>query len=314
MFADTLAVGVPRLSPCHPISDTPLLRPIDMTTTPIVLLVLLSALMHATWNAFLHASPDRLWQVGMMAVPQLLTAAVGIAVLPIPPVEVWPLIVLSACAQVAYTAALIRAYRVGEFGQIYPIARGISPLLISGAALLLAGELPRWIAVVGIACICIGILTLALRGRRLSGDSVPAALLTGVFIAAYTIVDGFGIRLTNSSGGNGFAYIAWAYLFASVPLVGAVWKCRGGWRGMFLAPRRRVAEALGAGVVAQCAYGMVVFALQFLPMGVVSALRESSAIFAVLLGWLIMREKLNARRIVACSLVVGGAVLIKLGA
>ncbi|VVD96297.1 multidrug DMT transporter permease [Pandoraea iniqua] len=282
-----------------------------MTTTPIVLLVLLSALMHATWNAFLHASPDRVWQIGLMAVPQFLAAVVGIVLLPLPPVQVWPLILLSACAQVGYTVALIRAYRVGEFGQIYPIARGISPLLISGAALLLAGEWPSGTAALGIACICGGILTLALRGRRFSGDSVPAALLTGVFIAAYTVVDGFGVRMSN---GNGFGYIAWAYLFASVPLVGGVWKLRGGWRGMFLAPRRRVIEALGAGVVAQCAYGMVVFALQFLPMGVVSALRESSAIFAVLLGWLFLREKLNARRLVACSLVVGGAVLIKLGA
>jgi len=282
-----------------------------MTTTPIVLLVLLSALMHATWNAFLHASPDRVWQIGLMAVPQLLAAVVGIVLLPLPPMQVWPLILLSACAQVGYAVALIRAYRVGEFGQIYPIARGISPLLISGAALLLAGEWPTGSAALGIACICGGILTLALRGRRLSGDSVPAALLTGVFIAAYTVVDGFGVRMSN---GNGFGYIAWAYLFASVPLVGGVWKLRGGWRGMFLAPRRRVIEALGAGVVAQCAYGMVVFALQFLPMGVVSALRESSAIFAVLLGWLFLREKLNARRLVACSLVVGGAVLIKLGA
>ncbi|WP_087688432.1 EamA family transporter [Pandoraea sp. PE-S2R-1] len=282
-----------------------------MTTTPIVLLVLLSALMHATWNAFLHASPDRVWQIGLMAVPQFLAAVIGIVLLPLPPVQVWPLILLSACAQVGYTVALIRAYRVGEFGQIYPIARGISPLLISGAALLLAGEWPSGIAALGIACICGGILTLALRGRRFSGDSVPAALLTGVFIAAYTVVDGFGVRMSN---GNGFGYIAWAYLFASVPLVGGVWKLRGGWRGMFLAPRRRVIEALGAGVVAQCAYGMVVFALQFLPMGVVSALRESSAIFAVLLGWLFLREKLNARRLVACSLVVGGAVLIKLGA
>jgi len=282
-----------------------------MTTTPIVLLVLLSALMHATWNAFLHASPDRVWQIGLMAVPQFLAAVVGIVLLPLPPVQVWPLILLSACAQVGYTVALIRAYRVGEFGQIYPIARGISPLLISGAALLLAGEWPSGTAALGIACICGGILTLALRGRRFSGDSVPAALLTGVFIAAYTVVDGFGVRMSN---GNGFGYIAWAYLFASVPLVGGVWKLRGGWRGMFLAPRWRVIEALGAGVVAQCAYGMVVFALQFLPMGVVSALRESSAIFAVLLGWLFLREKLNARRLVACSLVVGGAVLIKLGA
>ncbi|VVD92126.1 multidrug DMT transporter permease [Pandoraea iniqua] len=282
-----------------------------MTTTPIVLLVLLSALMHATWNAFLHASPDRVWQIGLMAVPQFLAAVVGIVLLPLPPVQVWPLILLSACAQVGYTVALIRAYRVGEFGQIYPIARGISPLLISGAALLLAGEWPSGTAALGITCICAGILTLALRGRRFSGDSVPAALLTGVFIAAYTVVDGFGVRMSN---GNGFGYIAWAYLFASVPLVGGVWKLRGGWRGMFFAPRRRVIEALGAGVVAQCAYGMVVFALQFLPMGVVSALRESSAIFAVLLGWLFLREKLNARRLVACSLVVGGAVLIKLGA
>ncbi|MBN4667545.1 EamA family transporter [Pandoraea nosoerga] len=282
-----------------------------MTTTPIVLLVLLSALMHATWNAFLHASPDRVWQVGMMAVPQLFAALAGIVLLPLPPVQVWPLVLLSACAQVAYTAALIRAYRVGEFGQIYPIARGISPLLISGAALLLAGEWPTWTATIGIVGICAGILTLALRGRRLSGDSVPAALLTGVFIAAYTIVDGFGVRLSN---GNGFGYIAWAYLFASVPLVGAVWALRGGSRGMFLAGRRRVTQALGAGVVAQCAYGMVVFALQFLPMGVVSALRESSAIFAVLLGWLFLGEKLNARRLAACALVVGGAVLIKLGA
>lgn len=282
-----------------------------MTPTAIVLLVLLSALMHATWNAFLHASPDRAWQVGMMAMPQLAVALVGMVLLPLPAPRVWPLILLSACAQVGYTAALIRAYRVGEFGQIYPIARGISPALISGAALALAGEWPTWLAVLGIVLISLGILTLALRGRRLSGDSVPAALLTGVFIAAYTVVDGFGVRL---SAGNSFGYLAWAYGFASVPVLVTVWWRRGGRQGMFGVPRRRIVEALGAGVVAQCAYGMVVFALQYLPMGVVSALRESSAIFAVLLAWLFLRERLSARRMVACTLVVGGAMLIKLGA
>ncbi|GAB3626561.1 multidrug DMT transporter permease [Pandoraea terrae] len=280
-----------------------------MTQTSIVLLVLFSALMHATWNAFLHASPDRLWQVGMMAVPQLVVAAVAACWLPLPAPSAWPLVILSAIAQVGYTASLIRAYRAGDFGQIYPIARGISPALIALAALVLAGERPGWLAAAAIVLICVGILSLALRGRHFSVDSVPAALMTGVFIAAYTIIDGFGVR----TSGNGFAYIAWVYLAASVPLVGTVYLRRGGLRGMFLAPPRRVAEAIGAGIVALTAYGMVVFALQFLPMGVVSALRESSAIFAVVLGWLFLREPLTPRRVVSGLLVVAGAMLIKLG-
>ncbi|WP_322004321.1 EamA family transporter [Paraburkholderia tropica] len=274
----------------------------------VVLLVLLSALMHASWNAFLHLSNDRVWLLGMFSVPYVIVSAIGVCVLPLPDAASWPYIAASAVLELAYCFTLVRAYRSGDFGQIYPIARGLSPLLISAGALVFAHEELHAVAATGVVLVSLGIMSLAFRrGMRFSGESVPYALLTGLFIAVYSIVDGLGAR----AAGNALSYIMWVYLLWNVPQFLIVCKLRGGAAQMFTS-KAAVARGMLAGVLALVAYCFVIEAFRFLPIAMVSALRELSSIFAVLIGWLFMKEQLTARRMIACALVTCGAVLIRL--
>ena len=274
----------------------------------VVLLVLLSALMHASWNAFLHLSGDRLWLLGMFSVPYIVVSAIAVCVLPLPAPASWPYIGASALLEFAYCFALIRAYRSGDFGQIYPIARGLSPLLVFVGALVFAHEELHALAATGVMLVSLGIMSLAFRrGMRFSGESVPWALVTGFFIATYSVVDGLGARLA----GNPLSYIMWVYLLWNVPQFIVVCKLRGGAAQMFVSKGNAVRGML-AGVLALSAYCLVIEAFRYLPIAMVSALREMSSIFAVLIGWLFMREKLTARRMVACVLVTCGAVLIRM--
>ncbi|WP_175889315.1 DMT family transporter [Burkholderia cepacia] len=271
-------------------------------------LVLCSALLHAIWNAFLHVSEDRLVQLGTMSLPYFAFGVAGAALLPAPAPTAWPYIVASAALEVAYCFTLARAYRSGEFGQIYPIARGISPLLVSVLALAFLHEQPTPFGFAGIALVSFGIMSLVLRrGFRFSGEGVPFALLTGVFIAAYSICDGIGSRVSGSALG----YIAWVYVLWSVPQFVLVCAVRGGPRAV-LASRTALTQGAIAGTISLAAYGIVILAYRYLPVGTVSALRETSSIFAVAIGWLVMRERPGAQRLAACALVVVGAALIRL--
>jgi drug/metabolite transporter (DMT)-like permease len=279
-----------------------------MGPAAVVLWVLFAALLHAIWNAFLHRSGDRVWLVGMMAIPYIVVSAVGVAVLPLPAPAAWPYILASVALEFGYCLSLIRAYRSGDFGQIYPIARGLSPLLVFVGALVFAHEALKPAGIAGVAFVSFGIVSLAFRrNMRFSGDSVPFALLTGLFIATYTVVDGIGARIA----GNGFSYIMWVYLIWNIPLFLLVWHWRGGARGMFIG-RTQVRRGLFAGVLALMAYCLIIQAYRYLPIAMVSALRESSSIFAVLIGWMFMREKLTAQRIFACALVTLGAVMLRM--
>jgi drug/metabolite transporter (DMT)-like permease len=274
----------------------------------IVSLVLFSALLHATWNAFLHTSEDRVWQFGMMSFPYIVCSAITLLLVPAPARESWPYIAGSAVLQFGYCVALAKAYKAGDFGQIYPIARGLSPLLVFAGAFVFAGEHLRPLALAGVTLVSAGIVSLAFRKRRFATASVPAALVTGAFISAYTIVDGIGVR----AAGSGFAYIAWVYLLFNVPFAVFALYRYGGPRDLFLSDTRRSIQGMAGGAIAMVAYGIVVFAFRYLPIAMVSALRELSSIFAVLIGWMFLNEKLTARRVVACALVTAGAVLIRI--
>ncbi|KUZ87569.1 multidrug DMT transporter permease [Burkholderia ubonensis] len=273
-----------------------------------IALVLCSALLHAVWNAFLHVSEDRLAQLGTMSLPYLAFGIAGAWLLPAPERAAWPYVAASAALEVTYCFTLARAYRSGEFGQIYPIARGLSPLLVSVLAFAALHERPTPFGFAGIVLVSFGIMSLALRrGFRFSGESVPYALLTGVFIAAYSICDGIGARVAGSALG----YVAWVYLLWSVPQIVLVCAVRGGPRGVF-GSRDAVRQGIVAGTISLVAYGIVVLAYRHLPVATVSALRETSSIFAVAIGWFAMRERPGPQRLVACALVVAGAALIRL--
>jgi drug/metabolite transporter (DMT)-like permease len=269
----------------------------------IAMLVLSSALLHAGWNALLHGGRDRLFVTAVMGLSKGLAALVFVLMLPMPNSEAWPFIFGSAFFQILYSFFLVQAYQHGDLAEAYPIARGSSPLLIAVGALLFLNERLSPVAIGGIFLISVGIVALSFRGQQFRLYGTTMALLTGCSIAAYSVIDGIGVRLS----GNPFSYIAWLELSWSIPLAIAllVWN-----RSSATASRFEIAKFAAGGIISLAAYGAVVWAFQFGPLGVISALRETSVLFALLLGHFFLGQPLTAVRTLACFVIVAGMALL----
>lgn len=270
----------------------------------LVLLVLFAALLHASWNALLRGGADRLWSMTMMCVAIAFVCAVAALFLSPPAPESWGCALLSALLHVGYNLFLVRSYRVGDLGQIYPISRGSSPALITLGAALFAGETITPGELLGIGLVSGGIMSLAFRGRSLSVPSLPYALGTGCFIAAYSVVDGIGARLS----GAPLAYTVWMSALWGV-LMPLVYIGLRDARSLF-SVRPGMLTAVVGGLVSLLAYAIVIYAMSEAPLGAVSALRETSVLFAALLGYLFLGEKLTVRRMLACVVIASGAIII----
>jgi drug/metabolite transporter (DMT)-like permease len=276
-------------------------------TLPVIALVLAAALLHASWNALLKSSQDRLASLSLMTLGAGLGAIPLVLWRPWPQAESWFYILLSGLLHTGYNLFLIRAYRIGDFGQSYPIARGSSPLLVALGAAVFAGEQLGIHTVVGIALVSLGIVSLAnLRAMRrrehLSGPL--AALATGAFIAAYTVTDGIGARLA----GDAIAYAGWLFVADSIPLA-LLYQYKHG-RSPVVLSHKDSWIGLAGGVMSLLAYGIVIWAVTLAPMGMVSALRETSVLFALLIGTLFLGEKLTLRRVLSCAVIAAGAIVL----
>jgi drug/metabolite transporter (DMT)-like permease len=212
------------------------------------------------------------------------------------------MLVISAVLHVGYNLALVRAYRHGELGQVYPLARGAAPLLVTLSAALFVGEHLPTAALMGVCLVSVGILGLA--GAKTGRAALLPAFLTSLFIAGYTVTDGLGAR----ASGDPTGYAAWLFLLDGLPMV-LIHRLQ---RGRFLPPimTRETAKAAAGGLVSLLAYGLVIVAVAVAPMGAVSALRETSVLAAALLGRFFLGEQLTGRRLAGCSLVAIGAVCL----
>lgn len=276
-------------------------------TAPVVALVLLAAIMHAGWNALLRGGHDRMTGMAVMCLGSLAISAAMVPWLPLPEAGAWGPLLLSAVLHLGYNLFLVAAYRYGDLGEVYPIARGASPLLVAIGAALFASEAPGPLTNAGIALVSLGIMALALRrGRALPAATLVPALITGIFIAAYTVTDGIGGR----ASGNAYSYAAWLSLIDGWPI--PLWLALTRRRAFAGLTRKQVSACLGGGAVSFMAYALVIWAQGRASMGAVSALRETSVVFAALLGRFMLSERLTLRRISACLVIAGGAALLAL--
>jgi len=273
-------------------------------------LVLFAALLHASWNAMLHGNRDRFLSMTWMSIAIAAVATLVILLTPQPANAAWPYIVASGLVHIVYNVTLVRSYRRNDLAEAYPIARGSSPLLVTLGAALFAHEAIGPLHILGIVMISGGIIALALQGRHVSRAGVLAALTTGVTIACYTVIDGIGVRL---SGGQALAYTAWMFLFYwLMPLLFVAMRGVAAlWTPVRAAPMAVGSSVIG-GLVSIAAYGIVIWALQSGAMGAVSALRETSVVFAVLIGRVFLREAVSGKRWLACVIVAAGAVCLGL--
>ena len=249
----------------------------------------------------LRSGADRLWTMTALCTVVAVVCAVSLPFVPRPAGPSWPYVVLSGVLHVGYCLFIVMAYRTGDFVQSYPIARGSSPLLVTLGAAVFAGERLSLSTTAGILLVAGGIMALAFEGKRFSTASVPAALGTGCFIGAYSVTDGLGVRLS----GNAVGYTVWMCLIWGVgmPLVYVALREVRSLRR----PRADNVQAAVAGLLSLAAYGLILWAMQRAPLCPVSALRETSVVFAALIGWLLLRQPLGARRAIACAVIAVGA-------
>lgn len=267
------------------------------------MLVLSAAFLHASWNALLRGGADRAQSMLIMNVTVGVAGLAMMAFAGLPSSASAPYVLASGLIHLVYNALLVRMYRSGDLGETYPVARGSSPALIALGGSLLAGEWMNLTGTVGIGLVCAGIFMLAAAKGRLHAMNLPAALATGVSIAAYTIVDGLGVR----ASGNWVAYTGGIFaFFLAVPL----WYLARGRRAVFAVSMPEAGKAASGGMISLAAYGAIIWAMQGNAMGAVSALRETSVVFAALLGAAFLGERLTAWRIAACCIIAAGAVCV----
>lgn len=277
--------------------------------TTVLLVVLLAAVLHASWNAIAHAITDRLIGFALMGVTDVVVGGAIVALAPAPARGSWPYVAVSAAVHVVYMLLLMRCYRIGDFGQMYPISRGTAPWLVAIGAALFAGEALPWPRLLGVAVISAGLLCLVFAGGVPSGTqrtAIGAAVLTGVSIACYTTLDGLGVRQAGSAAG----YTGWLFLLQgpAVPILAFLVRREQLWSQA----RVHAWAGLTGGALSLLAYGLVLWAQTRGPLALVAALRESSVVAGALIGALVFHEHFGRWRVLAAVLVALGILVIAL--
>ncbi|MBM3611728.1 MAG: hypothetical protein FJX19_01970 [Alphaproteobacteria bacterium] len=269
-------------------------------------LVLFAALLHASWNAMVRGGSDRALTLAGVAATHALVGAVFVAIAPLPAPESHPWLITSALVHYLYYWLLFRAYREGDLSQVYPVSRGMSPALVTLGAMVLIGETLSPAGFAGVVLVSCGVGILALSGRVRGRAPLWFAVALGVVIALYSVSDGIGIRASGSLMG----YMGW--LFLAEALVTAT--------VLLQRLRRREAMATSAlalgmigGAFSVSAYGIVLYVKTIAPIGAVSAVRESSVIFAALIGVTIFGERPVGLRLMAAGIVAAGVIALAVG-
>ena len=274
----------------------------------VLLAVLGAAFLHALWNALIKVGTSKL---GGMVILSLTEVPIGLAIAatrPMPAPEVWPWVIAAGCTHFAYKFFLTYAYDRGDLSRVYPIARGAAPMIVAlvGAATLADAVTTH--EYLGIVFLGAGILLMA-RGVFAQGEErrmLPFAIGSACATATYTLIDGLGARIS----GDAVAYVAWVFvadglIFSTVML---------SLRGPDILPRDRRSWGLASVASASSygAYAVSIWAMTIAPIAVVAALRETSILFAVLIGWLVFGERMDRGKMMAAGLIVGGVMLTRL--
>jgi drug/metabolite transporter (DMT)-like permease len=233
----------------------------------------------------------------------------GVVLLPLPDAAAWPYLAATAVVHNIYYLLLLYSYRYGDLSLIYPIARGAAPTLVVVAAVPFAGEVPGTGGAFGIALVTAGILALAFaRGIPQGADAraIGLALATALSVVSYTLIDGLGAR----ASGDAFAYAAWLFVFESLPFVTYALA----WRRADFAVHARSnwSRGLAGGLLMMLTYGLVIYAFTQGALAYVSALRETSVLFAAIIGAVMLRESFGPRRVAAAAVIVAGILLMQL--
>jgi drug/metabolite transporter (DMT)-like permease len=272
--------------------------------TAVFGIVLFAAAIHASWNAIVKGSADKLLTIVLVTASAATIAIVSLPWLEQPARASWPFILGSSFFQIIYYLLLARTYHIADMSQSYPLMRGTAPLLVTIFSAFGLDATLSTRMLIGVAVICVGILSMAFGARRGARKGIVLALMNAVVIAAYTIIDGMGVRRSGAPA----AYTLWMFLVIGVPL--ALWAVRARRASLTSYVRTNWHLGLVGGIGTVASYGLALWAMTQAPIAVVAALRETSILFGAIISGLLLKERLGPGRIIAaCTIALGAAVL-----
>lgn len=271
-------------------------------------LVLLAAVLHAVWNTLVKFSAERLLVIASMDGVALLCALLAVGFVSPLPVQVWPWLLASALFELLYRGLLIKAYRVGDLGLVYPLMRGLSPLVVLALTLISGGEQLSVQQITGILLIPCGMICLLWQGgggERLPWSLLPVVGLIGLCIGSYTWIDGQALKL----GVPALDYLVWLTLISAwpFPLLAACYN----YQGLMTFWHEQWKLGLSVGLCVLLSYALVLWAMQLGSVAEAAALREVSVLLVVLMGMRYLKEPFGRPRLLACGLVLLGMLVMK---
>lgn len=275
----------------------------------VTLAVLCAALFHAIWNSLIKGGKDPLLASMMLCSVWLVICLFLMVSLPLPNIESWPYAAAAVIIHNGYFFLLSKSYQMGDFGAVYPIVRGLPPVLVAIGGYLLIDESLTTYGSLGVVLITFGIIILAITNKHGSGHSLKLvifAVATALMIAAYTLVDSLGARIS----GHSTSFFAWFSFFQAITFITIV---------VFLRGKKACIDYLVShwkygvvgGILSFSGYAIVLWAVTKAPIAYISALRESSVLFASIISVVFLKESLQISRMISVLLIFGGICAIK---
>lgn len=274
----------------------------------VMIIVLFAALLHASWNFQVKRMDDKHLSMSAVVIGHTPFAVTALLYAPLPSLGSLPYLITGALLHVGYQLFLLNSYRIGDLSQVYPLARGVAPLIVAGISVMLLGVNLTWLEISAIMTIGTGIMSLTLVRRSdglRNGPAASLAIITGGFIAAYSMVDGLGAR----EAGTALGFYSWLSVINAFILAAIMRVIRPGLVKRVICQSWRF--SLISGGASFSAYAMVTWAFTLAPIALVAALRETSIIFALLFGVFFLRERLDLIKVFATMLTLLGVGVLR---
>ena len=268
-------------------------------------LLLIAALSHAACHSILKYNKNPLGILGITSIFEIIIFTPLVLTVPFPSPYIWVLIIVSALLHGSYRLLVIYSYNYGDLSFIYPIARGSSSLLLAIISLIYLTDKISLLGFIAIVMVCIGLFLISYSDRlKFNYSAFGLGVLTAIMITTYTLVDGIGVRHSI----NPYTFLYWMLLLNGTPALLASFFFKN--NGLRIINKNLILIGIAFGVLAPLAYGLAVWCMQYLPIAYVSSMRETSIIFATLIGTIILKENTASKRIAPSIFIVAGISLL----
>jgi len=277
--------------------------------TIVFFAVLFSAFLHAIWNSMASKYKNKDVSIPAIVYGHVPACIVAIIFLPMPSIESFPYIIISAVIHQGYQNFLLSAYQTGKFTTVYPVARGFGPLVATIISIIFLGVYLKTFTLISIFLISIGVILIGLFSKSILNNYkiLYTSLATGIFIGMYSIIDGYGARISMSA----ISYMSWVFIFSAL-FFPFILKFRGKKNILKKTLTEGKVVFWVGGFFSYIAYVITVWAFTQAPIPMVSALRECSIIFALFIGYFYLKEKINIYKIISIIFIFFGVIGLKL--